>query len=82
MVCGLLTTRHREWKKIGKWKDVTLQIYTFLGNRKAGIKWKKENLDDLSHSKVKRFHSDDKGEPKGMKAKKRKNEQKDPSQVS
>jgi hypothetical protein len=57
-------------------------LYTFLGNRKAGVKWKKENLDDLSQSKGKRFQLDDEGVPKGMKAKKRKNEQKDPSQVS
>ena len=33
-------------------------------------------------SKEKWFHLDDEGEPKEMKAKKRKNEQKDPSQVS
>jgi hypothetical protein len=44
--------------------------------------WEKENLDDVSQSKGKRFHSDDEAEPKGLKDKKRKNEQKDTSQVS
>lgn len=46
------------------------------------MKWKKENLDDSCQSKGKRFHSDDEAEPERKKDKKRKNEQKDPSQVS
>ena len=59
-----------------------LYVYTFAGNRREGVKWEEENLDVLPQSKGKRFHSDNEGEGKGMKDKKRKHEQKDTSQVS
>lgn len=62
------------------YEEVDVPSVLEKSNRKANVKWKKENPDDLSQSKGKRFHSGDEGEPEGKKAKKRKNEQKDPSQ--
>lgn len=62
------------------YEEVDVPSVLEKSNRKGGVKWKKENLDDSCQSKGKRFHSDDEAEPERMKDKKRKNEQKDPSQ--
>lgn len=64
------------------YEEVDVPSVLEKSNRKAGVKWEKENLDDVSQSKVKRLRSDDEAEPKGLKGKKRKNEQKDTSQHS
>jgi hypothetical protein len=52
------------------------------GNRKQGVKPEKENLGDLPHSKVRRYHLGDEAEPQERKEKKRKHEEKDVAQVS
>jgi hypothetical protein len=54
----------------------------FSGNRKQGVKPEKENVGDLPHSKVRRFHSGDEAEPQERKEKNRKHEEKDVGQVS
>jgi hypothetical protein len=58
------------------------RLILFSGNRKKGAKPEKENLGDLTHSKVRRFHSSDEAERQERKEKERKHEQKDIAQVS